>query len=124
MNLKLVVAICVLAATPTFAQQPPPAGPKPTKADVQKVVQIISGDKAKVATYCDMAKLDDQITEADSKKDQKKVEELSKQADAMGQKLGPEYVSLMTGLAQIDPASPEGKDISSVLEALDKLCKK
>jgi hypothetical protein len=124
MNLKLVVAICVLAATPTFAQQPPPAGPKPTKADVQKVVQIISGDKAKVATYCDMAQLDDQITGAESKKDQKKVEELNKQQEAMGLKLGPEYVSLMTGLGQVDPASAEGKDLSSALDELDKLCKK
>ena len=123
MNLKLVVAICVLAATPAFAQAPP-AGPKPTKADVQKVVQIVSSDKAKTATYCDMAKLDDQIAEADSKKDQKKVDELSKQADALGQKLGPEYVSLMTGLQQIDPSSAEGKDLSTALEALDKLCAK
>jgi hypothetical protein len=124
MNLKLVVTICVLAATPAFAQQPPPAGPKPTKADVQKVVQIISADKAKSAAYCDMAKLDDQIAEADAKKDQKKVDELSKQADAMGQKLGPEYVSLMSGLQQVDPSSADGKDFSAALEALDKLCKK
>ena len=124
MNVKLVVTICVLAATPAFAQQPPPAGPKPTKADVQKVVQIVSGDKAKTATYCDMAKLDDQIAEADSKKDQKKVEELSKQADALSQTLGPEYVSLMTGLQQVDSSSAEGKDFSSALEALDKLCAK
>jgi hypothetical protein len=123
MNLKLVVAICVLAATPAFAQAPP-AGPKPTKADVQKVVQIVSSDKAKTATYCDMAQLDDQIAEADSKKDQKKVDELSKQADALGQKLGPEYVSLMTGLQQVDPSSAEGKDLSTALEALDKLCAK
>ena len=124
MNLKLVVAICVLVATPAFAQQPAPAGPKPTKADVQKVVQVISGDKAKAATYCEMAKLDDQIAEADSKKDQKKVEELSKQADALSQKLGPEYVSLMNGLSQIDPSSPDGKDFATSLEALDKLCSK
>ncbi|MGP0094673.1 MAG: hypothetical protein ACLPKB_32690 [Xanthobacteraceae bacterium] len=123
MNLKLVVATCVLAATPAFAQSPP-AGPKPTKADVQKVVQIITSDKAKAATYCDMAKLDDQIAEAEDKKDQKKVDDLSKQADAMGQKLGPEYVSLMNGLQQVDPSSPEGKDFSTTLEALDKLCTK
>jgi hypothetical protein len=123
MNLKLVVATCVLAAVPAFAQTPP-AGPKPTKADVQKVVQIISADKAKTATYCDLGKLDDQIGEAQDKKDQKKVDELTKQSDAMSQKLGPEYISLMTGLQQIDPTSPEGKDFSTALEALDKLCTK
>ena len=120
MDLKLVVAICVLAATPALAQQPA----KPTKADVQKVVQIVTNDKAKTQTYCELAKLDDQIAEADSKKDQKKVDELSKQAEALGDKLGPEYASLMSGLQQIEPTSAEGKDFSTILEGLDKLCKK
>jgi hypothetical protein len=56
----------------------PPRGPKPTKADAEKVVKIISGDKAKIALYCDMTKLNDQITAADEKKDTKKVDELGK----------------------------------------------
>jgi hypothetical protein len=125
MNLKLVAAICVLAATPTLAQQgaAPPAGPKPTKADAQKVVQIISSDKAKMATYCEMAKLDDQMPDAYAKKDQKKIDALEKQSEALSQKLGPEYAALTTGLQQLDPASPETKDFATILEALDKLCK-
>jgi hypothetical protein len=123
MNLKLVVAACVLAAVPAFAQAPP-AGPKPTKADVQKVVQIISADKAKTTTYCDLAKLDDQIGEAQDKKDQKKIDELGKQYDAMAQKLGPEYVSLDNGLRQVDPSSADAKDLFAPFEALDKLCPK
>jgi hypothetical protein len=124
MNLKLIVAISVLAAIPAVAAAQQATGPKPTKADVQKVVQIISGDKAKTSLYCDLGKLEDEMAQADEKKDQKKSEELGKQADAMGQKLGPEYIKLMAGLEQVDPDSNEGKDLSTALEALDKLCPK
>jgi hypothetical protein len=31
-----------------------------TKADAQKVLEIISGDKAKTQTYCDIIKLGDE----------------------------------------------------------------
>jgi len=120
MTLKIVVAVSAFAAMPAIAQ----AQAAPTKADVQKVVQIISSDKAKTAYYCDIAKLEDEMSQLDEKKDQKKAEELSKQADTLGQKIGPEYVKLMAGLEQVDPDSKEGKDMSSALEQLDKLCVK
>jgi hypothetical protein len=42
-----------------------------TKADAQKVVKIISGDKAKTQSYCDMTKLDEQIKQAKEKRDNK-----------------------------------------------------
>jgi len=123
MHLKLVTAILVLAMTPAFAQQgrPQPPGPKPTKAEVLKVVQIITADKAKAEIYCTMSRLDDEIAEAESKGDRKKVEALARQADATARKL-PEFVSLMARLQQIDPSSPEGKEFASLLDALDKLC--
>jgi hypothetical protein len=124
MNLKLVVAISVLAAVPAFAQSQQSNAPKPTTADVQKVVQIINADKAKMTVFCDMAKLEDEMSQADEKKDTKKLEELGKQAEEMGQKIGPEYVKLMAGLDQVDPESKDGKDLTSALEALDKLCPK
>jgi len=125
MQLKLIVVVCVLAATPAFAQPSgtPPAAPKPTKADAQNVVQIISSDKAKTQIYCDLAKIDDQIAAAVAKKDQKKIDELIKQQDALGDKLGPEYVALTNGLLQSDPSSAEDKEISTLLQGLDKLCK-
>jgi len=48
MKLKLVAAVSALAI-PAFAHAeqsgPQPAVPKPTKADAQKVVQIVTGDK-------------------------------------------------------------------------------
>ena len=39
-----------------------------TKADAQKVVNIISGDKAKTQTYCEMTKLGEQIEQANGEK--------------------------------------------------------
>jgi len=124
MKLKIVLAIATLAATTALAQaQPaPPNVPKPTKADVQKVVQIVSGDKAKTQDYCALAKLEDQMTALDPQKDEKKLEALSNQADELAEKIGPEYVKLMQGLDQIQENSPEAKDFSQMLSQLDKLC--
>ena len=58
MKLKLAAAIFALVAIPALAfGQQPPKTPKPTKADVQKVAQIISNDKAKLQSNCDSKKL-------------------------------------------------------------------
>jgi hypothetical protein len=128
MKLKLVAAIAVLVATTALAhaQQggPPPSVPKPTKADVQKVVQIITSDKAKAQVYCDLNKTYDQVQEADQKHDSKAVEALSKQADALVDKLGPEYAKMIDGLDQVEPNSSEGKEFISILSGLDKPCAK
>src|SRR5689334_13987517 len=55
MKLKLVAAISALAI-PALAhgQQsgPQPNAPKPTQAEAQKVVQIITSDKLKTEAYC------------------------------------------------------------------------
>ena len=127
MNLKLVVAISVLTAMPAFGQAPkgaPPANvPKPTKADVQKVVQTISGDKTKMQTYCDVSKLNQQMAKLDEKKDAKTLESLGQKADDLAQKLGPEYATLMEGLDQVDENSSEAKEFGTALSALDKQCK-
>jgi hypothetical protein len=128
MNLKLVIAIAAIAVMPVLAQAqqkggPPPAKP-PTKAEVQKVVSQIKGDKAKLDIYCQISKLGDQAQAAAQKKDQKKMEDLSKQADALGQKLGPDYVKLMAGMEDVDPESKDGKDLIAILDTLDESCPK
>ena len=51
MNRKVIVAILLVAAVPTFAQT---QKPWVTKDDAQKVVTIISDDKAKIQTYCEI----------------------------------------------------------------------
>ena len=125
MNPKLlIVAVFVTAAVPVYAQAQRPSTAKVTTADVQKVVTLISGDKAKTQTYCDIGKLNEQIEEADEKKDVKKTEELSQQIDSLGKKLGPEYAALMDGLQEVDPESEDGKKIGLMFEPLDKLCAK
>jgi hypothetical protein len=124
MKLRLVAAITALVTLPMLAQAQqggsPSNAPKPTKADAQKVVQIITNDKAKTQAYCDLSKLYDQMQTAD----QKKVETLGKQADVLASELGPEYNKLMDGLEQINPNSNEGKELDSILSGLDKLCSK
>ncbi len=126
MKLKLAIAAVALIAMSALAQAQqggqPPKVPKPTKADVQKVVQLIMADKAKVQAYCQLSKLNDQMAEAQEKKDQKKMDALANQADALVQKIGPEYEKLMEGLDQIDENSPDAKTFSDMFAPLDKQC--
>jgi hypothetical protein len=122
MNLKLTVAILVIAAVPVCAQAQAPSAAKVTKADAQNVIKIIRGDKAKTQIYCDIGKLGEEIAQAEQKKDTKKADELYRQMDELGTKLGPEYVALMDGLEELDPNSQDGQEIGSMLEGLDKLC--
>lgn len=66
MNLKLIVATLVITAVPVCAQTQPPSAAKVTRADAQRVVRFIRGNKAK--TYCDVGKLGEQIKDANEKK--------------------------------------------------------
>ena len=122
MTLKSIAAVFAIAVLPLAAQAKD--APKPTKAEAQQVVNIISGDKAKTKAYCEMAKLDDAMDEAESKKDSKKVDELSKQMDALSDQLGPEYAKLMDGQDDMAADSKEAQEIGDVLDGLDKLCSK
>jgi len=128
MKLKLVAAISALAAIASLAhaQQggPQPKIPKPTTADAQNVVQIITSDKVKTQAYCDLTKLEGQVEAAAQKNDAKTLEALNKQANALLDKLGPEYFKLMDGLEQVDPKSSEAKEFTSILSELDKSCTK
>jgi hypothetical protein len=123
MNLKVIVAILVIAALPVCAQAQKPSAAKVTKADAQKVVKMISSDKAKTQTYCDLVKLGDQFQEIDPK-DTKKADELNQRMAELAAKLGAEYIALVGGLQDLDPYSKESKEIDLTLDALDKLCAK
>jgi hypothetical protein len=124
MKLKLVAAISALAiATLAHAQQSGPQ-PKPTTADAQNVVQMITSDKVKTQAYCDLNKLEGEVIAAAQKNDTSALEALSKQAQSLVDKLGPEYFKLMDGLEQVDPKSSEAKEFMSILSELDKRCAK
>jgi hypothetical protein len=121
MNRLLIVSILLISAVPEYAQSQQPNMAK-LKADAQKVVSIISGDKAKTQTYCQINDLGGQIGEANEEQDNKKTEALSRKVSELEKKLGPEYVALVNGLKDVDPNSPEGAEISSILETLDDSC--
>jgi hypothetical protein len=93
-----------------------------TKADAQKVLKIISGNKAKTRIYCQMAKLGDQMEQANETGDSKKFDALFQKMYELRKQLGPEYAALVDGLQDIDPQSEVGQAISSTLDALDNLC--
>ena len=127
MKLKLVAAISALAIPAlAHAEQSGPqlTVPKPTKADAQKVVQIITSDTVKAKAYCDLTKLEGQVKAVRQTTDPKTVEMLTKQAEALIDKLGPEYFRLMDGLERVDPKSSEAKEFMSILSELDKRCTK
>jgi hypothetical protein len=125
MKLKYFVAVIVFAALPLCAEaQQGGVSKKPTNADAQKVVKMISADKAKLKIYCDMAALAEQIDKADEKKDTKTVEALEQKMDSMAEQLGPEYIALMDGLQDMDQNDKEADAIGDTLGTLDDMCGK
>jgi hypothetical protein len=59
MNTQFVAAIAVLTAvTATAALAQGQTAPKASKAEVQKLIAAIKGDKTKLAQYCEITKLD------------------------------------------------------------------
>jgi hypothetical protein len=102
---------------------PPANAPKPTKTGAQKFVQSIGSDKAKLQTYCDLDKLNQQIYAADEKKDTKTLQDLAPKAVALAEKLGPDYKKLIDQLDQADDNSAEFKEIAAAFNSLGKQCK-
>jgi hypothetical protein len=121
MNLILVLAILAICTMPAYAQGQQPGTAK-LKADAENMVKIISGDKLKIQTYCQMLDLHDQIDDANLNKDTKKATELSEQADGLEKKLGSEFSTLADNLKDIDPNSQDGQEIDSIIDKLDQLC--
>jgi hypothetical protein len=109
MNLILALAILAICTMPVYAQDQQPDTAK-LKADAENMVNIISGDKLKIQTYCEMLDLDDQIDDANLSKDTKKATELSEQADELEKKLGPEYSTLANDL-KIQIPKTDGRSV-------------
>src|SRR5262245_34675314 len=117
---NLVLAILLIATVPICAHA---QSPGVSEDDAKKVVTIISGDKAKTKTYCDIVKLTQQIEQAYEKNDRKLVDELSQKIDTLEKALGPEFGALIEGLQDINPENDKlGAEIRSMFGALDRLC--
>ena len=127
MNCKLVIAVALVAITPVVASAQTDGAdtkvPKPTIADAQKLVQMISSDKAKLKAYCDLGKLQEQMESAYQKNDTKALDALGAKADSLAEQIGPEYAKLVDGLEEVDPNSAEGQQFTAVFDTLHKQCK-
>ncbi|MGC1762204.1 MAG: hypothetical protein WA769_04435 [Pseudolabrys sp.] len=119
MHPKLVVAILVITAMPAHAQA---QDRNPVVTAAQRVVKIISSDPAKVETYCAIGKLGVQIEDAMEAKDKKTADVLTEKMRGLEKRLGPEYLSLMSGLQEIDPETDDGVEIEAMLRSLDGPC--
>ena len=121
MNRLLIVAILTICMAPLYAGAQQPDAAK-LKADAQKVVSIIKGDKAKTQTYCRILELNDEFDQIDERKDRRKAEDLSQKITELGKTLGPEFVALADSIENMDPTSREGQEIASMIENLDNSC--
>ena len=118
MNRSVIVAISLICAAPLCAQDQQPTAAK-LKADAVKVVSIIKGDKDKTQVYCEINDLTD---EAEQEENPTKTAELSERIDNLEGKLGPEFMTLVHGLTNIDAHSQDAHEIRSILATLDELC--
>ena len=115
--MKLVSAAAILtafASTLGLAQQSDT--PKVSKADVQKVLDSIMADKAKMAAYCESAKLDDEASAIAAKNPKDpKLQSIASQIDEANKEVGPDFVKIMN--SELDDAS------GTLLDDLTKSCK-
>jgi hypothetical protein len=121
MKLIFIVAILVIATLPLYAQAQQPDMAK-LKADAQKVVSIIKGDKGKTQAYCQIADLGERMDQAVKERDKKKFEELAQRIKEGEKQLGPEYLALIDVVRDMDQNSKDVEEIASMFDKLDESC--
>jgi hypothetical protein len=115
-----VIAILAISTMPLYAQSRQP-DIVTLKADAQNAFNMISGDKLKLRTFCEMANLGDQLDQAERVHDTKKALEVSQKMDELEEKL-PEYTALVDGLKDVDPNSEDAQEVGSIILKLDEFC--
>jgi hypothetical protein len=118
MSKPLIVAVLLICAAPVSAQNQPPDATK-LKAEAKKVVGIIGHDRLKTQTYCQILELNDQI---DQDENPAKTDELAQEIDSLEGKLGSEFMSLVHDVSNMDPDSPDAREIRATIESLDGQC--
>ena len=121
MNRLPIIGVLLLSTVPLCAQAQQTNIAK-LKADAQKVVSDIRGDKPKTQAYCQINSLGGQMVEAAQEKDSKKAEALFQRVDDLEKQLGPEYHALFDALDDADPYSNDVQDILSMFNKLDESC--
>ena len=116
MKATLMFATFIISTVPLYAQD--------QHASIAKLeaVEIISGDRLKTKTYCEIADLGEQIDAANQEQDADKAAELSQKINGLQKNLGPEFLALADDLKSVNPNSKDDQEISSILERLDDLC--
>jgi len=126
MDRLLFVGILLIGTAPLYAQGQQPNVAK-LKADAQKVVSVINGDKAKTQAYCQIAKISQQVDQAAREKDRKKAEELVQKINELEKQLGPEYLALVDALFNnndMDLNSEDFEEIVSMFDRFDEACRR
>ena len=118
---RLLIGLLLVLTAPLYAQAEQPDIAK-LKADAQKVVSVIRGDKAKSQAYCQINSLGGEIDLAAQARDEQKADALTKKINDLENQLGPEYLALFDALNNADPNSVDFQDIMSLFENLDKTC--
>ena len=121
LNALLTVAILVIPTVPLYAQRQQQNVAK-LKADAQKVVSLISGDKAKTQTYCQARDIAKQIVRAGQQTDNEKLQGLADKLTEQETNLGSEYLALMESLRSANLTSKDGHEIESLFDTLDQSC--
>jgi len=121
MSRLLIIGVLLNLALTLYAQAQQPDTAK-LKADAQKVVNIIRGDKAKTQAYCQINSLGGEVDMAAQAKDEQKADVLTKKINELEKQLGPEYLALFDALNNADQDSKDFQDILSMFDSLDQSC--
>jgi hypothetical protein len=76
----------------------------------------INGDKPETKVHCQITDIGEQLDRADQEKDSKKRMDLSR----LQKKLGPTHLALIHALGDVDPESPHGQELASIIDSLDE----
>ena len=121
MSRLLIIGVLLGSALTLHAQAQQPNTAK-LKADAQKIVSIIRGDKAKTQAYCQINSLGGEIDKAAQARDEQKSELLTKKINDLEKQLGLEYLALFDALNDTDQNSKDFQDIISMFDSLDQSC--
>jgi hypothetical protein len=120
MNRLLIVAILIIYAVPHAQAQH--ADLTKLKADAQRIVRVIGGDRAKSQAYCQINSLGGQINQAVREKDEQKADALTRKVKDLEKTLGPEYLAFFDALNNLDQNPREFRDILPTFDTLNQSC--
>jgi predicted sulfurtransferase len=117
----MIVASLLISTVPLSARQQQSVAK--LKTDTRNAVGTIGGDKAKTQTYCQILVAVGRLHQVHENKDQKKANALVKEIVQLQKQL-PEFGVLSNAITHVQPNSPDGQEIASVIRTLNQECEK